>query len=66
MYNKNKTCLQSIDINSNSNVWYTHTKGYIIKSWIDQNNMIIEEKIPYNQPNNYLKFLDNYFMYKLK
>ena len=67
MYNKNKTCLQSIDINSNNtNVWYTNAKGYIIKSWVSPNNMIIEEKIPYNQPNNYLNFLDNYFMYKLK
>ena len=67
MYNKNKTCYQSIDINSNStNIWYIHTKGYIIKNWVEPGtNRIIQEKIPYNQPNNYLKFLDDYFMYKI-
>ena len=48
-------------------VWYTHFKGYIIKSYIHPvTNRIIEEKIPYNQPNNYLHFLDDYFKYKIK
>jgi len=66
MYNKNKVCLQSIEISNNKNVWYVHTKGFLIKNWIDPfSNRIIQEKIPYNQPNNYLKFLDDYFMYKL-
>jgi hypothetical protein len=51
----------------NNQIWYTHYRGYIIKNWVDPvTNRIIQEKIPYNQPNNYLKFLDNYFMYKLK
>jgi hypothetical protein len=65
---KNNKCYQSIDYQSNnSQIWYTHYRGYIIKNWIDKNtNRIIQEKIEYNQPNNYLKYLDNYFMYKLK
>jgi hypothetical protein len=47
--------------NMEHKVWYTHYKSYIVKSWIHPiTNRIIEEKIPYNQPNNYLKFLDNY------
>ena len=47
--------------NTEHKVWYTHYKSYIVKSWIHPiSNRIIEEKIPYNQPNNYLKFLDNY------
>jgi hypothetical protein len=57
MYNTNKTCFQSININTtNTKVWYVHSKGYIIKNWIEPNtNKILQEKIPYNQPNNYLK-----------
>lgn len=36
-------------------VWYSHYKGYIVKSWLDPNtNQIFQEKIPYNHPNNYL------------
>ena len=69
MYKNNK-CYQSIDCqsnNTNSQIWYTHYRGYIIKNWVDKDtNRIIQEKIPYNQPNNYLNYLDNYFMYKLK
>ena len=68
MYKNNK-CYQSIDYQSNNNsqIWYTHYRGYIIKNWVDKDtNMIVQEKIPYNQPNNYLNYLDNYFMYKLK
>lgn len=50
----------------NQNVWYNHYRGYIVKSWIDNDsNRIMQEKIPYNQPNNYLNFLDNYFKYRL-
>jgi hypothetical protein len=42
-------------------IWYTHYKGYIVKSYLEPiTNRIIEEKIPYNQPNHYLKFLNNY------
>jgi len=53
---------QSNDFNNMENkVWYTHYKSYIVKSWLHPvTNRIVEEKIPYNQPNNYLKFLDNY------
>jgi len=66
---KNNKCYQSVDYQSNNNsqIWYTHYRGYIIKNWIDKDtNRIVQEKIPYNQPNNYLNYLDNYFMYKLK
>lgn len=54
--------------NSNSNkVWYIQSKGYIIKSWVDpQTNLIVEKRIPYNQPNNFLNYLDNYFKNDLK
>ena len=46
---------------SDNKIWYTHYKSYIVKSWIHpESNRIIEEKIPYNHPSNYLKFLDNY------
>ena len=72
MYN-NKNYYKSIDYNidnidnNNSQVWYTHYRGYITKSWIDKNtNKIVQEKIQYNQPDNYSNFLKNYFMYKLK
>ncbi len=63
-----KPCYQGLEYNSNNgNVWYTHYRGYIVKSYLDPNsNRIIEEKIPYGQPNNFLNFLDNYFKYKLK
>ena len=48
-------------------IWYTNYRGYIVKSWLcPETNRIMEEKIPYNQPNNFLHFLDNYFKYKLK
>ena len=44
---------------NSSNVWYNHYRSYIVKSWIDPvTNMIIEEKKPYNKPN-------NSFMYKV-
>ena len=47
-------------------VWYTKYRGYIVKNWIDPDtNLIKQMKIPYNQPNNFLQFLDNYFTYKL-
>ena len=53
--------------NSDTKIWYTHYKGYIVKSILNKKtNQIIEEKIPYNQPSNYLTFLDNYFKYSLK
>ena len=51
----------------NSRIWYTHSKGYIIKNRIDPNtNLIIQERIPYNQPNYYLESINNYFKYKLR
>ena len=57
-----KACYASLEYNNSENkVWYTHYKSYIVKSWIHPiTNRIVEEKIPYNHPNNYLKFLDNY------
>jgi hypothetical protein len=48
------------------NVWYIHTRGYIIKYWYDENNKIMREKIPYNQPNHFDLFLNNYFKNQLK
>jgi hypothetical protein len=57
----------SIYIENTPKVWYTHYRGYIVKSWLEPvTNRIIQEKIPYNQPNHYLEFLDNYFKYNLK
>ena len=66
--NNSKPCYQELEYNSNNgNVWYTHYRGYIVKSYLEHNtNRIIEEKIPYGQPSNFLNFLDNYFKYKLK
>lgn len=65
---KNKQCYKSLEYNStDSKVWYKHTKGFIVKSWVDPNtNLIVEEKIPYNQPNHFLNFLDNYFKNDLR
>ncbi len=49
---------------NNSHVWYTHYRGYIIKNWFDkETNRIMQEKIPYNQPNNFIQYLDKY-LYK--
>ncbi len=56
--------------NTNPNiekVWYSQYRGYIIKNWIEKGtNKIKQEKLEYNQPNNFLGFLNNYFTYKLK
>jgi hypothetical protein len=58
--------IQNENTQNSSQVWYTHYRGYIIKNWIEKDtNRIIQEKIEYNQPDNYLKYLDNYFRYKL-
>jgi hypothetical protein len=63
----NKNYYASIEYNTTPNVWYTHYRGYIVKNRVDKDtNRIIQEKIEYNQPNNYLNYLDNYFKYKLK
>ena len=52
--------------NEETKVWYTQYRGYIVKSWIDsETNLIKQMKIPYNQPNNFLHYLDYYFTYKL-
>jgi hypothetical protein len=43
-------------------VWYTHYKSYITRSYLEPvSNLIIEEKIPYNQHSNFQNFLKNYF-----
>jgi len=53
--------------NKTNKVWYNHYRGYIVKSYIHpETNIIIQEKVPYNQPNNFLNFLNNYFENKLK
>ena len=47
-------------------VWYTNYRGYIVKSTLElHTNRIREEKIPYNHPNTFLNFLDNYFKNEL-
>ena len=54
---KNRPCYKSLEYNTNiANVWYTHTRGFIIKTYIDPTTTLtITEKIPYNQPCNILK-----------
>lgn len=43
-------------------VWYTHYRSYITRSYLEPvSNLIIEEKIPYNQHTNFQNFLKNYF-----
>lgn len=68
MNNNYNKCYQSLEYNNQSEkIWYTHYRGYIVKSWLcPKTNLIMEEKIPYNRPNNFLNFLDNYFRYQLK
>lgn len=58
---------KSLEYNSPTvKVWTTHTKGFIIKNWVDPDtNKIMEERLPYNQPQHYLNNLNNYFKYKL-
>ena len=52
---------------NNTKVWYTHYRGYIVKSYLNPfTNRIVEEKIPFNQPNNFTNFLNNYFQNKLR
>ena len=48
----NRPCYKSLEYNTNiSNVLYTHTKGFIIKTYNDPiTGLPIIEKIPYNQP----------------
>jgi uncharacterized membrane protein YheB (UPF0754 family) len=46
-------------------VWYTQYRGYIVKSVLDHNNRIHEEKIPFNQPSSFRNFLNNYFLNEL-
>lgn len=67
MNNTNSKCYQSLEYNDNNiKVWYNNYRGYIVKNWVDpKTNLIMQEKVPYNQPNNFLKFLDNYFQNKL-
>ena len=67
MNNQYNKCYKSLEYNDNSiKVWYNNYRGYIVKNYVDPiTNRIIQEKIPYNQPNNFLKFLDNYFENKL-
>jgi hypothetical protein len=60
---KEQKCYSSINYKINEEkVWYNQYRGYIVKSWIDKNtNLIQQKKIPYNQPNNFINFLNNYF-----
>jgi hypothetical protein len=64
---ENPKCYLSYNKNRDeSKVWYNQYKGFIVKSWIDPgSNRIFQEKIPYNQPDNFINFLNNYFTYKI-
>jgi len=64
--NKQK-CYSSVTYNSDATkVWYNQYRGFIVKSWIEPGtNIIHQEKIPYNQPNNFINFLNDYFTYRL-
>jgi hypothetical protein len=55
--------MNSSEYNNETNkIWYNHYRGYIVKNYLDPNtNMIIQKKIPYNQPNNIINFINNYF-----
>lgn len=66
--NGQNRCYKSLEYNDQSEkIWYTHYRGYIVKSWLcPYTNRIMEEKIPYNQPCNIIRFLDHYFKYDLK
>lgn len=67
MYNKEKKLYSSYESDGETKIWFNHYRGYIIKNWVDpKTNLIMQERLPYNQPNHYLKFLDNYFLYNLK
>ena len=59
----NSKCYQSLEYNDQSSkVWYNNYKGCIVKNYLDPiTNRIHQEKIPYNQPDNFLNFLDKYF-----
>ena len=53
---KNNKCYQSIDYQTNNNtqIWYTHYRGYIIKNWVDKDtNRIVQEKIPASVRNDF-------------
>ena len=65
--NQPKKCYQSIECpQENTKIWYNHYRGCIVKSWIDPGtNLIMQERVPYNQPSHFLRFLDNYFKYDL-
>jgi hypothetical protein len=51
---------------NNVKVWYSKYRGCLVKNWIDpQTGLIKQMKIPYNQPDNFLNYLNYYFTYKL-
>lgn len=50
-----------------SKSWFNERGGYIFKSTLDPvTGKIIEERLAYNQPNTYTKFLNDYFKTKLR
>ncbi len=64
--NKNDSINRPIDSINRPKVWYTHYRSYIVKSVLDpETDMIHEKMIPFNQPSNFRKFLDNYFTNEL-
>ncbi len=64
--NCNKFNYNNLGNNQVSKVWYTQYRGYIVKNWIDtETNLIKQMKVSYNQPSNFVNYLDYYFTYKL-
>ncbi len=58
-YNSNENDVKC----NNERVWYNHYKGCIVKNYLDpKTNRIHQEKIAYNQPDNFLVYLNKYFM----
>ena len=54
-------------LDSERPVFFINNQGYIEKNNVtpETNRIYTENRIPFNQPQNFNKFLDNYFKYRL-
>jgi len=64
-------CYYPFDMNntgrSEVRVWYNHYRGYVVRNTYNPNtNRILQQRLEYNSPNNYVQQIDDFFMYKLK
>lgn len=64
-------CYYPFDMNNTSRsevrVWYNHYRGYVVRNTYNPNtNRILQQRLEYNSPNNYVQQIDDFFMYKLK